>query len=68
MDVTFEPAEPAPIAYHRGAVYVTLTGAHAWLYRAMIWAYGQDEATERFWWLWNKKSGDNSPAVTAPSL
>ncbi len=55
--VMLEAVEPEPIYYKRGLVCQKLTGAHASLYRAMIWAYGEAEATERFWWLWHKKEG-----------
>lgn len=58
--VIIEATEPEPIAYKRGTVYVKLTGLNAWLYRAMIWAYGENEATERFWWLWHKKENSAS--------
>lgn len=66
--VVIEATEPEPIAYKRGTVYVKLTGLNAWLYRAMIWAYGEDEATERFWWLWHKKNGVTTPDNAVQSL
>ena len=66
--VSFEAAEPEAIMYKRGPVFVKLTGFHAGLYQGMIWRYGNAEATERFWWLWHKKSGEISPETAAPSL
>ena len=59
--VVLEAAVPEPIFYKRGIVFVKLTGFHAYLYRGMIWMYGQTEATERFWWLWHKKSDVTTP-------
>ena len=66
--VMLEAVEPESIIYHFGGCLVTLTGFNAWLYRGMIGIYGKAEATERFWWLWHKKSGENSPEPAAPSL
>lgn len=67
--VVLEAAEPEPINYKRGTVFVRLTGLNAWLYRAMIWAYGEAEATERFWWLWHKKENSvTTPDNAVPSL
>ena len=66
--VTLEAVEPESIIYHFGGCLVTLTGFHAWLYRGMIGMYGKAEATERFWWLWHKKSGAISPEHAAHSL
>ena len=68
MTVSFETVAPESIEYKRGNVYVKLTDFNAALYRAMIWKYGKAEATERFWWLWHKKSDDQSPLIAAPSL
>ena len=55
--VTFQTVSPESMMYKRGAVYVKLEGFHAWLYRMMIWQYGEAKATENFWWLWHKKEG-----------
>ena len=67
--VITQAVEPEPIAYKRGLVYVKLTGLNAWLYRAMIWSYGESEATERFWWLWHKKENSAlSPENAVSSL
>ena len=63
--VVFEAAEPESIAYKYGACYITLTGFYAWLYRGMIWMYGEKEAAERFWFLFHKKSDDISPEIAA---
>jgi hypothetical protein len=67
--VEYEFVEPAPppIAYHRGDVSVWLYGPNAGLYRGMIWMYGEEEATERFWWVWHKKNSISTPenAVSA---
>ena len=63
-----EQAKPEPIAYKRGNVCTQLKGFHAGLYRGMIWKYGETEATERFWWLWHKKSDCLSPETAAQSL
>ncbi len=63
--VVLEAAEPEPIFYKRGTVFVKLTGFHAYLYRGMIWMYGQSEATERFWWLWHKKENSVSTPENA---
>lgn len=59
--VTCESAEPEKIIYQRGTVYIYLYGFHAWLYRGMIGMYGKAEATERFWWLWHKKTAAPPP-------
>lgn len=56
-EAIFEAVAPDRISYKRGGQYVILDGLNAWLYRAMIWQYGKEEATERFWWLWHKKGG-----------
>ena len=53
--VIFEAVEPDEIVYKRGTVYQKLTGALAGMYRAQIALYGKAEATERFWWMLNKK-------------
>ena len=66
--VTYEAAEPEAIYYKRGLTYVKLTGFNAGLYRGMVWMYGEPEATDRFWWLWHKKSGAISPEHAAHSL
>lgn len=67
-EVMTEAVEPEKIAYKRGSVYVYLTGLNASLFRAMIWLYGEATATERFWWLWHKKSDVLTPENVAPSL
>lgn len=59
--VTLEAVEPENITYHFGECLVTLTGFNAWLYRGMIGMYGKAEATERFWWLWHKKTAAPPP-------
>ena len=51
----FETGTPEGIDYKRGTTFVRLEGFNAWLYRQMIWRYGESEATEKFWWLWHKK-------------
>lgn len=63
--VTYESAATDSIMYQRGNIYIKLEGFYAWLYRGMIGMYGKDEATERFWWHWHKKSGDSVPEITA---
>ena len=64
-ETEFEAVQPERILYKRGSVCVFLTGFYAWLYRAMIWQYGEAQATERFWWLWYKKSSDPTPETAA---
>jgi hypothetical protein len=67
--VITQAVEPEPITYKRGTVYVKLTGFNAWLYRGMVAMYGQQEATERFWWLWHKKENSVlSPENAVQSL
>lgn len=53
--VTFEAVEPDEVVYKRGLVYEKLNGFYAWMYRAQLALYGKAEATERFWWMLNKK-------------
>ena len=53
--VVFEAVEPDEILYKRGMVNQKLTGFLAGLYRAQVALYGKAEATERFWWMLNKK-------------
>lgn len=53
--VVFETVMPDEVIFHRGNVYQKLTGFYAGLYRAQIALYGKAEATERFWWMLNKK-------------
>jgi hypothetical protein len=56
MPITiFEAVEPDEIVYKRGTVYQKLTGFLAGIYRAQVALYGKAEATERFWWMLNKK-------------
>lgn len=57
MEITtiFEAVEPDEIVYKRGMVNQKLTGFFAGLYRAQVALYGKAEATERFWWMLNKK-------------
>lgn len=56
MPITiFEAVEPDEIVYKRGTVNQKLTGFLAGMYRAQIALYGKAEATERFWWMLNKK-------------
>ena len=63
MDITatLQAVDPEPIYYKRGLTYVKLEGFNAWLYRGMIAMYGMAEATDRFWWLWHKKSDVTTP-------
>ena len=60
--VMTEAVEPESILYQRGRVTATLTGFLASLYKGMIWMYGEDEANERFWWLFHKKNRRRYPA------
>ena len=60
--VSFEMVEPESILYQRGHVTATLTGFLASLYKGMVWMYGEDEANERFWWLFHKKNRRRYPA------
>lgn len=53
--VIFEAVEPEEMVYKRGTVYQKLTGVLAGMYRAQVALYGKAEATERFWWMLNKK-------------
>ena len=53
--VTFKAIEPDEVVYKRGLVYEKLNGFYAGMYRAQIALYGKAEATERFWWMLNKK-------------
>ena len=55
ITVIYEAVEPESIIYRYGACMVTLTGLYAWLYRGMIWMYGEEEAKERFWFLFHKR-------------
>lgn len=55
--VIIESEKPNEIVYKRGSVYMKLKGYHAMLYQQMIWRYGKAKATEKYWWLWNKKEG-----------
>ena len=55
MTAGFEAVSTDRIMYQRGTICQYLEGFHAWLYRAMIKRYGKADATEKFWWLWNKK-------------
>ena len=66
--VIAEAVEPEPITYHFGTVIATLTGFHAWLYRGMIWMYGEDEAKTRFWRLFYKKNSVTSPDNAVSTL
>ena len=47
--VTFEAVDPEPIIFEFGTIYEKLTGFLAWLYRGMIWMYGEEEAKLRFY-------------------
>lgn len=49
--VILEAVEPEGIAYHFGEHSCWLTGFDAWLYRGMIWMYGEAVAAARFWAL-----------------
>ena len=53
--VTFDAVDPEEIVYKRGLIYQKLTGFLAGMYRAQTALYGKAEATERFWWMLNKK-------------
>ena len=55
-EVLCESMEPEPIYFSYGMAYVKLEGFLAWLYRGMIRMYGEDEAKERFYFLFHKKS------------
>ena len=68
MECTLEYQPPEAITYKRGAVCVFLTGMNAALYRMMIWQYGKEEATERFWWLWHKKETAPAPQLRRSPL
>ena len=67
-EVMYEAAEPEKIIYQRGSVYIYLYGFNASLYRGMIWMYGKEEATERYWWLWNKKAETAPKQISAAAL
>lgn len=67
MTVDCEAVKPEAVVYQRGTVYIRLNGFHAWLYRGMVWQYGEAEATERFWWLWHKKAVD-IPQISTASI
>lgn len=66
--VLTDAVEPEKITYHYGSQLVTLTGTLAWLYRGMIRMYGEDEAKERFWFLFHKKSSVTTPDNAAITL
>lgn len=55
MTVETEATKPDSINYKRGNVEIVLTDFHATLYRWMVGMYGEQDATEKFWWLWHKK-------------
>jgi len=60
--VEYEEAQPEGIAFHFGEHSRWLTGFEAWLYRGMIWMYGEPIAAARFWAL-NGGSGSRQEAA-----
>lgn len=66
--VLTEYVEPESIEYRYGRHFEILTGFWAGLYRGMVWMYGEEEAAERFWFLFHKKSDDISPEIAASTL
>ena len=66
--VLTEYVEPESIEFRYGRHFTILTGFWAFLYRGMIWMYGEEEATIRFWFLFHKKNSVSSPENAVPTL
>lgn len=66
-EVTTEYVDPEKILYKFGLCRVYLTGFYAWLYRGMIWMYGEEEAARRFWFIFHKEEPEKKERRRYPA-
>ena len=65
-EIVFETTTAYRSVYYRNHVTKEIYGATAWLYQAYVRMFGKEEADREFWnAFFGKKSGDQSPLITA---